>query len=89
MICDNSLEMFSHVKSLCRVSFMQLRHLRSIKDTLTWYLLEKVTHVCIGSHQDYCNALLYGLPQSCILNLPCIQNADVEKIINFKLLLLV
>ena len=61
VIFDNGL--------VCRISFMQLRHLRSIKDTLTQDSLEKFTHAFISSRLDYCNALLYGLPQSSISKL--------------------
>ena len=75
MIFDNSLEMFSHTKTVCRASFMQLRHFISIKDTLTWDLLEKVTHAFISLCPDYHNALLYDLPQSSVSKLQCIENA--------------
>ena len=88
---------------------MQLRHLRSIKDTLTRDLLEKVAHTFIGSHLDYCNALLNGLPKSNIskrqlvarllvgrkkfdhvtIVLKSLHRLPLEKIINFKVLLLV
>ena len=40
---------------------MQMRHLRSIKDTLTWDSLEKVIRAFISLHLGYCNALLSGL----------------------------
>ena len=53
---------------------MQLKHLRSIKDTLTCDSLEKVTHAFIFSCLDYCNVILYGLPQSSISKLQHTQH---------------
>ena len=63
---------------------MQLGHLRSIKDTLTRDALEKVTHAFIGSRLDYCNALLYGLPQSSISKLQRIQNTAARLLTGTK-----
>ena len=84
VIFDNTLDMSNHIKTVCRASFMQLRHLRSIKDTLTRDSLEKVTHAFIGSRLDYCNALLYGLPQSSISKLQRIQNAAARLLTGTK-----
>ena len=66
VIFDNNLDIFIHIKTLCRVSFTQLRHLRSIKDFLTRDSLQKVTHSFIGLFLDYYNAFLYGkISQNC------------------------
>ena len=62
------------ISMLCRASFMQLRHLRSIRDALIHDSLGKVTHAFISSRLDYCNALLYDLRQSSISKLQCIKN---------------
>ena len=35
VIVDNNLEMTNRIKTVCTASFTQLRHLRSIKDTLS------------------------------------------------------
>ena len=68
----------NHINTVCRASFMQLRHVRYIKATLICDSLEKVTHAFIGLHQNYCNALLYGLSQSSISKLQCIQNVPAR-----------
>ena len=82
VIFGSSLEMSNHVKTVCRVSFMQLRLLRCIKDNLTQDLLEKVTHAFISSHLAYGNALLYGLPRLNVSKLQHIQNvAEIIKLV--------
>ena len=81
---DNTLDMSHHIKTVCRASFMHLRHLRSIKDAPTHDSYEKVIHTFISSRLDYCNALLYGLPQSSISKLQRIQNAAARLLTGTK-----
>ena len=69
------LDQSNHIKTVCRASFMQLRHPRFIKDIPTHDSLEKVNYAFIGSCLDYCNVLLYGLPQSSISKLQQIQKS--------------
>ena len=76
--------MSNHMKTVYRASFTQLRHLRSIKDTLTRDSLKKVTHAFIGSRLDHCNALLYGLLRSGISKLQHIQNAAARLLMGTK-----
>jgi hypothetical protein len=84
VIFDNTLNMSDHIKAVCRASFLQLRNIRSIKDALTHESLEKVIHAFISSRLDYCNALLCGLPQSCISKLQRIQNAAARLLTGTK-----
>ena len=63
VIFDNNFYMSNHIKTVCRTSSMQLRHLTSIQDTLAHDSLQKVSHAFIGSCMDYFDALLYSLPQ--------------------------
>ena len=84
VIFDNSLEMLNHINTVCRVSFMQLRHLKSIKGILTQDSSEKVTHAFISSWPDYCNDLLYGLPQMSIFKLQRIQNVAARLLMGSK-----
>ena len=79
MIFDNNLDMSNQFKTVCRASFIQLIHLRSIKDdTLTCESLDKVTHAVISSRLDYCTAL------SLVSKRQCIQNAAARLLTDTK-----
>ena len=52
--------MESHVNSLCRSCFFQLRRLRMVRHSLTTGALNTLVHAFISSRLDYCNSALYG-----------------------------
>lgn len=75
VIFDSSMTMHDHIGKVTQMSFLQLRSIRAIKDSLTPSALENVIHAFITSRLDYGNSLLYGLPDSTIRRLQRIQNA--------------
>ena len=75
MVWDTSLNMLPHINKLTQLSFIQLKNIRAIKDSLTYNALEKVIHSFITSRLDYGNACLFGLPDVALRRLQRIQNA--------------
>ena len=94
------LSLHAHVSSICRSSFYHLRNLSRIRKYFTKESAEVAVHAFVTSQLDYCNALLYGLPQlqrlqdvqntaASISHLFCASLTGYQFNIVFKILLLV
>ena len=64
-----ALLLHQHVMNICRVAYLQLRHINSIRNLLSVDAVK--TQVCslVLSRIDYCNSLLVGLPRYLIKKL--------------------
>ena len=76
---DSRLSMAPHIKKskskICASSFYCIYNIRRIRKYLSQQSTETLVHAFITSRLDYCNGLLYGLPD-CLLNkLQRVQNA--------------
>ncbi len=74
--------MDSHIQSVCQSAYFHLRNIRALKSYLTPAPLITVTHAFITSRIDYCNSLLYGIPELSIQKLQRIQNSAAKVITN-------
>ena len=63
-----------HVMNTCKTAFYHLRNIAKIRNCLSQDNAERLVHAFISSKLDFCNALLYGLPQSVIDRLQYVQN---------------
>ena len=57
-------------------------NLRRIRKYFDQDRMKTVVHACITSKLDYCNGLLYGLPDSQIVKLQRVQNTCARLICN-------
>ena len=92
--------METQINKVCSSGFYDLRKLRRIRRYLLQDCLVTLMHAFVTSRLDYCNSLMYGLPQCQISKLQRVQNAaapialrqlywlPVVKQIQFKNLLL-
>ena len=71
---DNHADMTKHVSSVCRSTHFHLRNINTIRSLLTDDATAQLIHALITSRLDYCNSLLYGLPDCLIRKLQRIQN---------------
>ena len=72
---DSRLSMATHITIICASSFYYIYNIRRIRKYLSQQSTETLVHACIMSRLDYCNGLLYGLPD-CLLNkMQQVQNA--------------
>ena len=63
------------ITKICSSSFYYIYNIRRIRKYLSQQSTETLVHAFITSRLDYCNGLLYGLPD-CLLNkLQRVQNA--------------
>ena len=61
--------------SVCSCGFYYLHNLRRIRKYLSQDCLVTLIHAFVLSLLDYCNSLMYGLPQCQISKLQRVQNA--------------
>jgi len=59
---DQYINMEIQVKNTCRAIHFHLRNIRMVRDLLTPEATAQLVHSLITSRLDYCNSLLYGLP---------------------------
>ena len=71
---DRNMSMGKHIDMKCKAAFSHLYSIRKIRKYLTVEATQTLVQAFIFSHIDYCNALLYGLPDYQIKKLQRIQN---------------
>ena len=74
-IITDKLSMNSHVNKIRNTSFYYLHNIMRIRNHLLRKSTETLIHAFVSSRLDYCNSLLYGLPQAQIGKLQKVQNA--------------
>ena len=72
---DDKLSMNSHINKVCNAPFYYLRNIKRIRKHLSRDSSETLIHAFFSSRLDYCNSLLYGLPQVQIDKIQKVQNA--------------
>lgn len=71
---DSNLTFDTHIRHLCKVSFLHLKNIAKLRPSLSQLDAEKLIHAFISSRLDYCNALLVGIPGRRLQKLQHIQN---------------
>ncbi len=79
---DNHMNMNTHITKACSTSFYLLHNIRRIRKYLSKICTEKLIHAFISSRLDYCNSLLYGLPDNLINQLQRVQNSCARLVCN-------
>ena len=72
---DSHMSMNSHIGKVCSKAFRSLYNIRQIRKFLSEETTKILVHAFVTSHLDYCNSLLYGLPQYQYDHLQRILNA--------------
>ena len=72
--------MTDHINKACNAAFYHLRNLRRIKKYLSRDSLITLVHAFITSRLDYCNGLLFGLPNVQIAKLQRVQKWQQMKL---------
>ena len=79
---DTTLNMETHISKVCKAAFFMLYNLRHIRKYLDQESTETLVRAFIISKVDYCNGLLFGLPESQTMKLQRIQNACARLVCN-------
>ena len=72
---DSHMTMNSHIGKVCSNAFRNLCNIQQIRKFLPEETTKILVHSFVASHTDYCNSLLYGLPQCQYDRLQRILNA--------------
>ena len=78
---DSTLSLHQHVINVCRVAYLELRHISSIQNLLSVDAVKTLVCSLVLSRLEYCNFLLVGLPQYLIMRLRGVQRAAARSIL--------
>ena len=74
--CYNfAMSMAKNVSRVCQMAYCQLRSIARIRRSITTTACRTIVHALVMSRLDYCNAVLYGLPDAQLQKLQLVQNA--------------
>ena len=76
---DEQLIMSTHISELCGVAFYHLHNIKCIRKYLSRESTEMLVHAFSTSRVDYCNCLLYGLPNYQLSKLQRVLNASARQ----------
>ena len=79
---DSKLTMATHISKTCNSAFYYLYNLSRIRKYLSKDNTKTLIHAFISSRVDYCNSLLYGLPEYQLNKLQRVQNMCARLICN-------
>ena len=71
---DSQLTMTTHISKICASSYYHLHNIRRIRKYLTVDNTKALVHALVTSRVDYCNSLLYGLPDNTLQKLQRVLN---------------
>ncbi len=74
VLFDKNLSMEAHISNVSRCMMFHLRSISAIRLLLTESATAQLVHSLVTSRLDYCNSLLYGLPDCHLQKLQRIQN---------------
>ena len=69
VIFDNHMSFDKQINSICKSAFFHLRNIGSIGNMLTDDACSQLIHSLVTVRIDYCNSLLYGMPDSTLFRL--------------------
>ena len=81
VVFDKNMGMKTQVSSICRTGFHNLRNLSSIRNILDNDTAKTAAHAFVTSGLDYCNSLLYGLPECQMKKLQLVHNAAARVVV--------
>ena len=79
---DENLSFKTQIKEKCKIAFCNIRAIRSIRDFITVDICKILVSSLVLSHIDYCNSILYGLPNCDLDKLQRVQNCAAKLVLN-------
>ena len=82
---DSVLSMSTHVSSLCQSISYSLYRISRIRRFLSRTDTERLIHAFVSSRLDYCNSMLYAIPDSLTRRLQVLQNSAARIVTRTRL----
>ena len=79
---DGQLKMDTQINSFCKTTFFHLYNIRRIRKFLNFECTKILVNAFVTNRLDFCNSLLYGLPNNQLHKLQRIQNVAACLICN-------
>jgi len=84
VIIDNQFTLQDYVSSKCRSATFALYKINKIRPYIDKETTERLVHAFVMYYIDYCNSLVYGLPDTQLQKLQVIQNSAARLITRTK-----
>ena len=72
---DSTMSMAKNVSRVCQMAYCQLGSIARIRRSVTTAACRTIVHALVMSPHDYCNAILYGVPETQLQKLQLVQNS--------------
>ena len=76
--------MTSHVNSVCKSAYQQLRVISHLRPSISVATARTLVQNLVTVRIDYCNSLLYGLPQNLLNKLQLVQNCAARLVFRLR-----
>jgi hypothetical protein len=84
IVFDSHMNMNTQVRNAVRSANFALRNIGRIRSFLDNESTKKMVHAFVSSRIDYCNSLLYGVPDSLLMHLQRLQNSAARLVSRVK-----
>ena len=84
VVIDTHLSLSAYVATLCRSGLYHLRQLRPIARSLSTEAATTLVHAFISSRLDYCNSLVFSVPDVLLRKVQSVQNAAARLVTGAK-----
>ena len=71
-----------HITQKCKNAMLGIHKIRNLRRFLSFETCQMLINSLPFSHLDYCNSLVYGLPDCVIRKLQCVKNIAVKLLLN-------
>ena len=79
---DEHLSFEYHIMQKCKNAMLSIYNIGNLRRYLSMEACQVLIHSLVFSHLDYCNSLLYGLPECVIGKLQWVQNTAAKSLLN-------
>ena len=81
---DEHLSFEFHIRQKCKNAMLSIYKIKNLRKYLSMEACQVLIHSLMFSHLDYCNSLLFGLPECTIGKLQRVQNIAAKLLLNLS-----
>ena len=80
VIFDKCMKLDYHIGSVCKSTYFHMRNIGSIRNILSNDACSQLIHSLVTVRLDYCNNIVYGLPDNLLYRLQKVQNTAARSL---------